>query len=278
MISKQVRAVEPAWIDVSNIATVPENPAVRDVFTCLIVTTYSNPDKLACGLVVPGAPDNTRAIDICMKSDEIGTGYLGYSNGTRSYKCSTNTHPNNTVTPGEFDLVAVSFDCDGNCSTIVKRHRIRILDRAAAPPSPTPTEFVPTQPIPTAIPTVMVIPTGVSIEPTDIPRILPSTLTQPTIQPMYVPTTPMTNSIDASLVVQRPYSVPIVRSQHPETLAMQNLMKQRPKILNDFMSYSNEFISDTFRPFTRRSDIRPWEATKTVLSMLYLNFINEAGL
>lgn len=271
MMSKQVLAIEPAWIDVSNIAAVPENPVIGEVFLCQIVTGYSNPDKLACGLVTPGAPDNTRAIDICMKSDDIGTGYQGYANGTRTYKCTTNAHPNNTVTPGEFDLVAVSFDCDGNCSTIVKRHRIRILDRSQAPTAtpvpPIPTQFIP----PTSIPTTQLIePTAEVVIVLDTPV--------PTEMPQYQYVTPIKNSIDTPLVVQRPYSVPVYPAKVNLGGSWQNISALRPEVINKAVTYTTTFLANTFRPFTQRSDIKVWESTKLVVSSLYLNFINEAGL
>lgn len=271
MISKQVLAVEPAWIDVSNIATIPENPVAGDVFSCLITTGYSNPDKLACGLVAPGAPDNTRAIDICMKSDEIGTGYQGYNNGTRAYKCTTNAHPNNTVTPGEFDLVAVSFDCDGNCSMIVKRHRIRILDRSQAPTAtpvpPSPTQYI--------APTSM--PTSPLVEPTAEVVIVQDTPT-PTETPTYLFVTPIKNSIDTPLVVQRQYSVPVYPAKVNLGVSWQNISVFRPDVVNKAVDLTATFLANTFRPFTQRSDIKVWELTKLVISSLYLNFINEAGL
>jgi hypothetical protein len=270
-ISKQVLAVEPAWIDVSSIAAIPENPVIGEVFLCQIVTGYSNSDKLACGLVSPGAPDNTRAIDICMKSDDIGTGYQGYSNGTRTYKCTTNAHPNNTVTPGEFDLVAVSFDCDGNCSTIVKRHRIRILDRSQAPSAtpvpPTPTQYI----APTSMPTTpLVEPTAEVVIVQDTPL--------PTEVPQYLYVTPIENSIDTPLVVQRPYSVPVYPAKVNLGGSWQNISVFRPDVVNKAVDLTATFLANTFRPFTQRSDIKVWESTKLVISSLYLNFINEAGL
>lgn len=271
MISKQVLAVEPAWIDVSSIAAIPENPVIGEVFLCQIVTGYSNPDKLSCGLVSPGAPDNTRAIDICMKSDDIGTGYQGYSNGTRTYKCTTNAHPNNTVTPGEFDLVAVSFDCDGNCSTIVKRHRIRILDRSQAPTDtpvpPTPTQYI----APTSMPTLPLIePTAEVVIVQDTPI--------PTEAPPYQFVTPIKNSIDTPLVVQRPYSVPVYPAKVNLGGSWQNISVLRPDVVNKAVDLTTTFLANTFRPFTQRSDIKVWESTKLVVNSLYLNFINEAGL
>ncbi len=282
--SKQVLAVEPAWIDVSNIATIPENPVVGDVFSCLIVTSYSNPDKLACGLVVPGAADNTRAIDICMKNEKAGTGYQGYGNGTRGYKCITNTHPNNTVTPGEFDLVAVSFDCDGNCSKIVKRHRMRILDRSQAPTAtqspptqtpapPTPTEYIP----PAAIPTEALTPTSVPLEP-DPTVVISQIIPRLEVSLPYQTYNPMQNSSDAPLVAQQPYSVPMTQNKYDLANSFQTPAILRPEIINKGIGYTTTFIENTFRPFTQRSDIKLWESTKMVISSLYLNFINEAGL
>jgi hypothetical protein len=215
--------------------------------------------------------DNTRAIDICMKSDDIGTGYQGYSNGTRTYKCTTNAHPNNTVTPGEFDLVAVSFDCDGNCSTIVKRHRIRILDRSQAPSAtpvpPTPTQYI----APTSMPTTpLVEPTAEVVIVQDTPL--------PTEVPQYLYVTPIENSIDTPLVVQRPYSVPVYPAKVNLGGSWQNISVFRPDVVNKAVDLTATFLANTFRPFTQRSDIKVWESTKLVISSLYLNFINEAGL
>ncbi|MEI6327249.1 MAG: hypothetical protein WCO78_03980 [Candidatus Roizmanbacteria bacterium] len=280
-IVKQVVAIEPAWIDVSSIATIPENPVIGEKFSCLITTSYSNPDKLACGLVLPGAPDNTIAIDICMKNEKTGTGYQGYGNNTRGYKCITNTHPNNTVSARDFDLVAVSFDCDGNCSKIVKRHRMRILDHADIPtvaPTSTPVPVIPTIYVTSPpAPTDMELPTNSPVESSTEPISIISPSPE-SFQPLpVVLVTPVTNSSDAPLVEQRPYSVSVI-SKSPQSTTVHEVALLRPEVINKMIVSTTTFLGSTFHPFTQRSDIEVWESAKHALNNLYMNFINEAGL
>jgi hypothetical protein len=52
----------------------------------------------------------------------------------------------------------------------------------------------------------------------------------------------------------------------------------RPVFINTVIDSTKVFIVSTFQPFTKRSDIQPWEATKEFVSNVYYSFINEAGL
>jgi len=88
----------------------------------------------------------------------------------------------------------------------------------------------------------------------------------------------MQNSSDAPLVAQQPYSVPMTQNKYDLANSFQTPAILRPEIINKGIGYTATFIENTFRPFTQRSDIKVWESTKMVISSLYLNFINEAGL
>jgi hypothetical protein len=159
---------------VSNIRTVPEQPAYNQQFECIIATD-TNDSFLACDLMPISAPDTDTPWDLCPKSNYGTTGFKYFANGERHYQCLTQAKKG-VPGPGTYRIVAWLFSGDGYVGDVIYSRPITIvnyLPPTATPiPLPSETPLPPTAPIlfPTNTPFFFPSPTGMYNIPT-VPHI-----------------------------------------------------------------------------------------------------------
>ena len=215
-------------VTVTNISVSPVNPAYGQEFYCTINVDVDNHD-VSCGLVPTNAPTSTIPWDICPKKNGLGR----QDNDTRTtivYKCiaDTSTH---VAGPGNYQLVAWHFWNDGAAGEAIASLPVTIT--AYRPPTATP---IPTQPSPTPVPTLYVLPTEI-LPPTGQPNQsgLP-TITLPN-SAVFIPTIrPTTNPQSATSV---------------DTYIMDSLKIGSAFFVGRTMEIGNAVVNDTKSLFSR---------------------------
>ncbi|MEI6327248.1 MAG: hypothetical protein WCO78_03975 [Candidatus Roizmanbacteria bacterium] len=214
--------------------------------------------------------------------DSLGGGSIHIENGSKNYYtfhagsiCGTYTwnHQSRSAPNCQQCAVSTQFTVCGAKSTSPSSTPLP-TDRPLPTNAPLPTSALHPTDAPYAEPTPIIetliteapvsLPT--SYEPTSVPLVIDSIAAPIIQQQIYV----------QPVVQEKPYSVPI--STPISGAPAKTIQFVRPEIISVWSDKTRVFLSDTFQPFTKRSDIQVWEVTKSFMNDLMLKFINEAGL
>ena len=117
----------------------------------------------------------------------------------------------------------------------------------------------------------------VYVEPTAVPQqVGETTVPVPEVTTYTAPPIRQQEYVQPTSIIQ-PYRSPTF-AMTPNLVTPQIPVFSRPAFISTVIDSTKALIISTFQPFTKRSDIQPWEVTKSFVSNIYLSFINEAGL